>query len=113
MKLSEIKGEKSFEVLGKILEPILTIFQDEEIREKIKKNRFKGIAEAAKTYSHELLEIMAAIEDKPIEGFEPNIMEVAVQLSEMMNDPIILSLFISEGQNKETSSGSVSENTEE
>lgn len=112
MKLSDIKGARGFEVLGEIIEPILTIFQDQEIRDLIKTNRIKGISAALKKYKNELLVIMAALEGVEVEKYEPDLFKIASNIAELLNDPAVLSLFISAGQTTETSSGSASENTE-
>lgn len=112
MKLSDIKGARGFEVLGEIIEPILTIFQDQEIRDLLKTNRVKGISAALKKYKNELLLIMAVLDGKEVETYNPDIMKIAANIGELLNDPAVLSLFISAGQTTETSSGSASESTE-
>ena len=55
---------------------------------------------------------MAALEGVEVEKYEPDLLKIASNIAELLNDPAVLSLFISAGQTTETSSGSASENTE-
>ena len=113
MRLSDIKGDRCFEVLGEIIVPLMTMFQDDEVKKKLSENRLVGIAYMSKTYPKDLLHIMATIEGKENEAdYNPNFIEVAGNLADLISDPVFISLFTSAGQNQETSSGSASENTE-
>jgi len=84
MKLSDVKGERVFDVIADIIEPIATIAQDEEaIKLFDAKNRpedmtpWEFFVERAKTsipvlmkkYRSEICEIMAAINDTTKEEY--------------------------------------------
>lgn len=112
MRLTDIKGERGFVVFGEILEPLVTIFQDNEVREVMtQKNQIFGFAEACKKYPKELLSIMASINEQDVNNYMPNFLEIVTGLTDLMSDPLVSSLFTSQGQNPETNSGSASENT--
>ena len=61
----------------------------------------------------EIVDILAIIDDIPVEKYEVNIFALPMKIVELLNDPDIGNLFLSQGQSTEkTSSGSAMENTE-
>ena len=113
-KLSEIKGEDALDVLADVLEPVSVIAQDEEFVKAVRDKKFSKIEMVRyllKNHKAEILKTMAIIDGKDVENYSPSIIELPVMLLDLLNDPDLLSLFTS--QDTVTSSGSVTENTEE
>lgn len=121
MKISDFKGEKAIDFIGDIIEPAATIFSDEVVRglfttEKSgeKKNKAAIAKHICKEYSTEVIEILAAMDGVTSEEYSGNPLTILKQVFEILNDPDLMSVFISSEQKTEDkSSGSATENTEE
>lgn len=116
MKLSEIKGEKAIEVFADLLEPVGKILSDEEIRKDIQNKETKSliIKKMLKKYSKEVIEMLAILDDVPVEKYEVNFLTLPMKLMELFNDEMITQLFTYQGQSETlTDSGSVMGNTED
>ena len=111
-KLSEIKGEDALDVLANIVEEASEICSDAQFvllaRTRDKMGRVKRLL---KEHKKEILHVMAYIDGVDPDEFEPSIVQIPRMLIDLLNDPDIASLFFS--QDTVTSSGSVTENTEE
>lgn len=90
MKLSDIKGERTLEVVANIVEPLTCIATDEEVRAALagctdKAKAVKGIgkvaATVAKKHGDEAIEILAAIE-----GVEPEEYAASLSLGKLIRD---------------------------
>lgn len=94
-KLSEIKGEEALDVLAEILEPIVTIINDEEVRAGFETNVAKSVSVALKKYKTEILEIFASINGKSVEETceEIDILSLPSYIVEILNEPEIQRLF--------------------
>lgn len=117
MKLSEIKGEKALDVLADLIEPTANIMADGEVAklynsEQPKLNLVKHIL---KNNKKEVIEILAILEDENPKEYAKKITvtTLPMKLLELINDQDLIAVFQSQGQTAEqTSSGSVTENTE-
>lgn len=94
MKLSDIKDEKALDVLADIIEPANEIFSDEEVKEASEKSKAKAISIAIKKHKKEVIAIMAALDDVPIENYHFNILTVPIKILSILNDPELEQLFI-------------------
>lgn len=94
-KLSEIKGEEALDVLAEILEPIVTIANDDEVRAGFETNIAKCVAVALKKYKKEILQIFASVNGKSVEETceEIDILSLPTYIIEILNEPEIQSLF--------------------
>lgn len=94
-KLSEVKGEEALDVLAEILEPIVTIINDEEVRSGFETNVAKSVSVALKKYKTEILEIFASINGKSVEETceEIDILSLPSYIVEILNEPEIQRLF--------------------
>lgn len=90
MKLSDIKGERTLEVVADIIEPLTCIATDEEVRAALsgcndKTKAVKGISKVAATiakkHSNEAIEILAAIE-----GVDPEEYAASLSLGKLIRD---------------------------
>lgn len=121
MKISEFKGEKAIDFIGDIIEPAATIFSDEVVRglftpEKNgeKKNKAAIAKHICKEYSTEVIEVLAAMNEVSPEEYSGNPITVLTQVFEILNDPDLMSVFISPEQKTEDKSfGSAAESSEE
>ena len=111
MKLSEFHGEKALEVIADIIEPVTMIVNDSEVRKASTVTFAKAVSVALKKYTKDVLYVMAILDDADPKEYNPSLVQIPKQLMEMYNDEDLRSLFTSQGQ--ETSSGSVTESTEE
>lgn len=114
-KLSEYRGEEALDVLADLIEPAAEIMQDKEL---VKLFREKNMATAAKVaiknHKRAVLNIMARLEDVDPAEYAPSVFALPMKLLEIFNDPELINLFSSQGQNTEqTNSGSATEITEE
>ena len=93
MKLSEIKGEQSLDVLADILDPIGEIVQDKEVRDLLKENKLKGVALAIKTHKQAVIEILARLDGEEPDKYEINLLTVPKKVLEILNDDTLATLF--------------------
>lgn len=120
MKISDFKGEKAIDFIGDIIEPASKIFSDDVVRSLFtpeknseKKTKAAVTKHICKNYPAETIEILAALEEVEPEKYEGNPVTIAMQVFEILNDPDLMSVFISSEQKTEKkSSGSVAANTE-
>lgn len=110
-KLSEIYGEDALDVLADLIEPISEFAQDKTFVDLIRKGeKVKAVQRAIKSHKKAVLSVMAILEDKNPEEYNPPLLRLPVMLLEIFNDPELLVLFPSE--QTVTSSGSASGSTE-
>lgn len=117
MKISEFKGENAIEFIGDIIEPVSKIFSDEIVRGFFSKNADNKSAIAkhiCKEYAKETIEVLAAMQGVTPEEYEGNPFTIMMQVFEILNDPDLMSVFISpEQKTANTSFGSASTNSED
>ena len=116
MKLSEIKGEKAIEVFADLLEPASRILSDEEVLNSIKEKEPQVIIikKMLKNHSKDVIEMLAILDDVPVEEYEVNFITLPAKLVELFNDEAINELFTSQSQNLiSDGSGSAMANTKE
>ena len=114
MKYKEINGEEALDVLADLLDPVEVIAKDKDLVKLIRGHRFKEAAQMAlRSYKSEVLTILALLNRENPETYKPNIFMIPAMLLELLNDPEITSLFLSQVQEtEETSSGPASESIE-
>lgn len=107
MKLGEIKGERSFEVLANLTTPIIRIAKDKSVRELFEKKTIKkgedptevflsrmetGLPALITSHARDFAEIMAIINDQStdeyIEGVTP--IQLFADVMELMTDEELL-----------------------
>lgn len=127
MKLSDIKGDRVFDVIAEIIEPVANIAQDEKITLFTKERPPEGMSARSfmvqkitknvplllKEHKHDISTILATIKGQTVEEYVAglNLAQLTVDLIELMNDQEFLNFFTSATQTKKQS-GSVSGNTE-
>lgn len=113
MKLSEIKGDRAFDALADIIEPVSTIMTDQEVLDTYRgAPKMELVKLLLKKHRKAITEIMAILDGVPVEEYEVSVVSLPVKLLEILNDPELAKVFQSPEQTK-TSFGSVTGNTEE
>lgn len=115
MKLSELKGEDALEAFAELLEPVALILSDKDVLADIQadKPHLLIVKKLLKNHKKEVIQIMAVMNQKDAESYEPSFTEIPATLFDLLNDKNITSLFTSQSQNSGlNNSGSAMENTE-
>lgn len=127
MKLSDIHGERVFDVIADIIDPIANIAEDEKAstmfrREKLPEGmtvkKFamqrarKALPVLLKDHKGDIIAILAAIEGVSAESYKEalNLVKLMRDATELLTDDAFTALFLS--AQSEKSSGSAQENTE-
>ena len=127
MKLSDIKGDRTLEVIADIIDPIANIAEDEEAssmfrREKLpdgmtaKKFLMKRVRKSLpvllKGHKADIIAILSAIEGVNAEEYAGalNLVKLVKDCTELLTDEVFTQLFIS--AQSETNSGSAQESIE-
>ena len=122
MRISDYKGEKALYKLAEMLEPITVIMTDEEVKNNLRKKsgRMAAVKAMISKHAHAVIEIFGILDDvdmtKDYDKYAETVTLVTLpkRLLEILNDPDLMELFYSEGQNDSSaSSGSHTENTGE
>ena len=115
MRLSDVKGERTFEVVADIIEPVYRIAQDEAAVEMLSPKpcpegedpkRFMarrlvaGVPALLRSHKGDLVAIMAAIEGESPSIAEENaasldLAKLAVSLTELVSDPALMGFLAS------------------
>lgn len=117
MKLSDIKGEAVFECAAALIEPVATIAADEKCAALFRGKRAEGEDNKAfalrrlreslpyllKTYSKELIAILAALEGKAPEEYAKTVTLLTLPglALELMDDEALIGFFTSAAQRTE------------
>jgi len=117
MKLSEIKGEKALDVLADIIEPVANIMADGKVEKIYNSNqpRIKLVQHILKHNKKDVITILAILDGENPKTYaeKVTVTTLPMKLLELINDQDLIAVFRSQGQTAEqTSSGSVTENTE-
>lgn len=94
MKLKEIKNEKALGMIADLIEPIGKIGSNKELVQMLKEKKIKeAIPKVLKENPHEIIEILAILDETPVEEYECNILTLPARLIELFNDEEVLQLF--------------------
>lgn len=94
MRLSDFKGEKAFEVVGKLLLPVSNIAANKEVAKALKKGGVAQMLSAALVNNpRDVKEMLAILNDKPIEEYEATGATVLADVFNLFEDPALLALF--------------------
>lgn len=131
MKLSEIKGERVFDVLADVIEPISNLASDEAMTALLKREKLpegvtareyaasrlkKHLPALLKSHKGDIINILAAIEGTSPAEYSGvlNFVKLIKDATDLITDNVFLELFTSAQSTKGgASSGSAQENTEE
>ena len=128
MRLSDIKGDRTLEVIAEIIDPVANIAEDEEASAMFKREKLpegmtakkflmnrvrKSLPVLLKGHKADIIAILSAIEGVSAEEYNGslNLMKLINDCTDLLTDEAFGELFISAQSG--TSSGSAQENTEE
>lgn len=94
-KLSDYKNEDAIEVLADIIEPLSVIIADEDVKKE--KNKMKAISIALKRYKKQVIQILARIDNVPVEKYECNALTLPLKVVEFISDKEVLDFLESLG----------------
>ena len=127
MKLSDVKGERTLEVIAEIIDPIANIAEDEEASVMFKREKLpdgmtakkflmkrvrKSLPVLLKGHKADIIAILSAIEGVSVEEYAGalNLVKLVKDCADLLTDEAFMELFVS--AQSENSSGSVRENIE-
>ncbi len=128
MRLSDIQGERVFDVIADLIDPITNIAEDETasaifhreqrpegmtVKQFMAKRIKKALPTLLKGHKSDIITILATIEGVSEDAYKGklNLVKLILDATELLTDDAFGALFSS--AQSETSSGSVQENTEE
>jgi hypothetical protein len=113
-KLSEIQNEDALDVIADMIDPIMEICKDEEVKANASKPKAELVKVILKKHKSAIIKMFAVLDGEPIETYKVNIVQIPSKLLEMLNDENIAAFFELQGLKiSDASFGSVTENTEE
>lgn len=130
MKLSEIKGERCFDIIGELIEPLINIAASDEVKaifQKTEKDDNMSIVELflsrlkenlpalIKSHKKEFIKICAIMEETTSEEYVKalTIPKLIIDVYNIVNDKEFRELFISARKNAGSSSSCAQENIAE
>ena len=93
MKLSDYKDEKGMEIVGKLLIPMMNMFANPKVAKAMQSGITQMLSAALLNTPKDVKEILAILNDKPVEEFQ---MDGGVALNgmfELLTDPAMQQLF--------------------
>ena len=115
MNLSQVRGEDALDLLADVMEPASIILDDEEVKNAFRnnKNKILTVRTVLKRHKAEMLEILAVVNQVPVEDYKPNPFEVLKSTLMILSDPGLSDFFTLQDQKTDAAfSGPASENTE-
>lgn len=111
MRLSEIKGDRAFDVIADVVEPIANIVGDKNTAKLFKKEKApdgidprefaidrlkKGVPSLLKSHKSDVIAILAAIEGVTAEEYTSNLdmFKLMRDCTDLMNDPAFQAVFV-------------------
>jgi hypothetical protein len=93
MKLSDFKGDKGVEVIGKLLIPVTTMASNPHVRKAAEKGLPSMVSAMLTKTPKEARELLAILNDKSVEEYECNGATVLVDVLNLFTDEALLGLF--------------------
>lgn len=93
MKLSDFKGDKGIQVVGRLLLPVSNIAANKEVRKAWKNGVIPMVSAALLNCPMDVREMLAALNDKPIEQYEVNGATILKDALTLFEDEALLALF--------------------
>jgi hypothetical protein len=114
-KLSDFKDERGIEIAAEVLGVIMEILADQRNKEAEQETvPIRMFTTFLKNSPAQMRRIFAILSEEKPEAYHCDGSQAMMNMMLLANDPVLISLFISQGQTRgATSSGSASENTAE
>ena len=96
-KLSDIKDAEALDLLADIMDPLIEICSDPEIRKMVEDKehhtRLEIVKHVIKEHKEPIMLILATLEGVPVSEYHCNVLTLPVAILELMNDPEVSKLF--------------------
>ena len=109
-------NEEELDLFADLIEPVAEILADPEIRDNWKPGEkpVKLIRMAIKNHKREIIEILARIDDVPVDEYHVSALTLPVKVMRLVNNPEVQELFTGRDQmNVAGDSGAATGNTED
>lgn len=93
MKLSDFKGEKGMEVVGKLLLPISNIAANKEVAKAMNKGLMPMLSAALINCPRDMRELLAILNNSPVEAYQVDAAVVLKDVFTLFEDEALLALF--------------------
>lgn len=93
MKLSDFKGDKGIEVAGKLMIPMMEMLANPIVNKEMQKNVMHGLGAGMVHTPKAIKEMLAVLNDKPVDQIEMDGGVALVGVFEMLDDPALQRLF--------------------
>lgn len=116
MRLSDFEEERALDLLADLIEPAAEIMNDQKVVGIVRSGKpvLYAVKEILKSHKEAAMQIVAAIHGTTPDKVKFNVLTLAKDILELMNDPELLQVFTYQSQtDQEISSGSAMENTED
>lgn len=94
-KLSDYKNGEALDLLADIIEPVISIMQDEKVKEAFQSdNKLMNTVKAiVKGHKDDVIEILARLDDTPAKDYQCTIFTLPIKVLEILNDKQLLDFF--------------------
>ena len=94
-KLAEVKDEEALDLLADILDPMMEICSDAEIKKMVseKSEKLLIVKYIIKNHKSAIMQILAMLDGVPVEEYHCNVLTLPATLLELFNDPEVTALF--------------------
>lgn len=116
MKLSDFENEAALDLLAQLIDPATEIMNDPKIVQTVRSGKpiIFAVKEILKSHKQAAIEIVSAMHGEDVGKFRFNVLTLAKDLMDLMNDPDVLAVFSSQSQKEqERPSGSATVSTED
>lgn len=93
MKLSDFKGDKGIEVAGKLMIPMMEMLANPIVNKAMQQDIMHGLGAGMIHTPKAIKEMLAVLNDKPVDEFEIDGGVAFVGVFELLDDPAIARLF--------------------
>ena len=103
MRLTDFENEAALDLLAELIEPATEIMNDKNIVQIVRSGKpvIFAVKEILKTHKKAAMQIVAAMHGKDVTEVRFNVLTLTKDLLDLMNDPDIQAVFISQSQTEE------------
>ncbi|MCQ2369206.1 MAG: hypothetical protein MJ007_01875 [Paludibacteraceae bacterium] len=107
MKISDYNNEDALDLLVDLIDPVSNLFTDSEFTNAVKTmTKIEAVKIAIKNHKKDIIEILARLDGTPVNKYKCNVITIARDLLEILNDEALLDFFTSQGLMEEKSASS-------
>ena len=91
--LAEIKDNEALDLLADMLEPMITISSDPELKKMKGEDRLKIVQYIIRNHKEPIMQILAMLDGVPVEEYHCSVLTLPATLLELFNHPEVSKLF--------------------